>query len=162
MKNEPAATFLPYVSYRTEAAGSGAHTGGLESGACRKRPARGNPPGAGGGCREKKWLPVEPDVNIPISELMFVQGTVRCLHARSDRFFDFVHAGQSHHCYFSGTVSSLEGMAPGQRVVMRGRWSRAVLQVFEADAVRVLPRDYGVPGPALLAAGKAAQALVRL
>lgn len=96
---------------------------------------------------------------IPISELVFVQGTVSGLHARSDRFFDFVHAGESHHCYFIGAVSALMGLAPGQRVVMRGRWSAAVLQVFEADAVRVLPRDYGVPAPAVLAAGRAAQAL---
>ena len=127
----------------------------------RLQQARARRPLAGraGGCRVKKWLPLECGVDIPILEQTFVQGTVSCLHARSDRFFDFVHGGESHHCYFSGTVSSLEGMAPGRRVVMRGRWSQAVLQVFEADAVRVLRLDYGVPGPAMLAAGEAAQAL---
>jgi hypothetical protein len=98
---------------------------------------------------------MEHDVNIPISQQMFVQATVTCLHARSDRFFDFVYAGERHHCYYTGTISSVDGLAPGQRVVMRGRWSPAVLQVFEADAVRVLPGDYGVPGPALMAAGAA-------
>ena len=64
-----------------------------------------------------------------------IETTVAALQDGPRQSFYFDHEGTRHYCFDVESSLGLRKLAVGQRVVMRGRWSRALQNVFEANNI---------------------------
>ena len=64
-----------------------------------------------------------------------IETTVAALQDGPRQSFYFEHEGVRHYCFDVESSLGLRRLTVGQRVVMRGRWSRALQNVFEANNI---------------------------
>jgi hypothetical protein len=69
-------------------------------------------------------------------ERQVIDGTVIALTSGMRPGFDFFHGEKKCHCFDAGGTQDFSHLRPGERIVIEGRWSSAVIGVFESDTVR--------------------------